>query len=78
MLLPMLGGCFVAMLVPTLLRDVPIYDALREHTIRREHAAHNAGSKLLMLNVPNDGLAPLVYMDVLDPHELRATISDTS
>jgi CIC family chloride channel protein len=40
MLLPMLGGCFAAMLVPTLLRDVPIYDALREHTIRRERAAH--------------------------------------
>jgi chloride channel protein, CIC family len=31
MLLPMLGACFVAILVPTLLRDVPIYDALREH-----------------------------------------------
>ena len=41
MLLPMLGACFVAMLVPTLLRDVPIYDALREHTTRRERAAHS-------------------------------------
>jgi CIC family chloride channel protein len=40
MLLPMLGGCFVAMLVPTLLRDVPIYDALREHTTREGRAAH--------------------------------------
>jgi chloride channel protein, CIC family len=30
MLLPMLGACFVAMLVPTLLRDPPIYDALSE------------------------------------------------
>jgi CIC family chloride channel protein len=39
MLLPMLGACFVAMLVPTLLRDVPIYDALREHTTQRERAA---------------------------------------
>jgi CIC family chloride channel protein len=38
MLLPMLGACFVAMLVPTLLRDAPIYDALREHTTRRERA----------------------------------------
>jgi chloride channel protein, CIC family len=36
MLLPMLGACFVAMLVPTLLRDAPIYDSLREHTLRRE------------------------------------------
>jgi hypothetical protein len=24
------------MLVPTLLRDAPIYDSLREHTLRRE------------------------------------------
>ena len=31
MLLPMLGACFVAMLVPTLLRDPPIYDSLRKH-----------------------------------------------
>jgi CIC family chloride channel protein len=38
MLLPMLAACFVAMLVPTLLRDVPIYDALREQTVRRERA----------------------------------------
>jgi CIC family chloride channel protein len=30
MLLPMLGACFVAMLVPTLLRDPPIYDSLSE------------------------------------------------
>jgi chloride channel protein, CIC family len=41
MLLPMLGACFMAMLAPTLLRDVPIYDALREHTTRRERAAHS-------------------------------------
>jgi CIC family chloride channel protein len=31
MLLPMLGACFAAMLVPTLLGDPPIYDSLREH-----------------------------------------------
>jgi chloride channel protein, CIC family len=37
MLLPMLGACFVAMLVPTLLGDVPIYDALRERTTRQDH-----------------------------------------
>jgi len=36
MLLPMLVACFAAMLVPTLLRDAPIYDSLREHTLRRE------------------------------------------
>src|SRR5262249_34331150 len=30
MLLPMLGACFVAMLVPTLLGNAPIYDSLRE------------------------------------------------
>jgi CIC family chloride channel protein len=29
MLLPMLGACFAAMLVPTLLRNPPIYDSLR-------------------------------------------------
>jgi CIC family chloride channel protein len=30
MLLPMLGACFTAMLVPTLLRNEPIYESLRE------------------------------------------------
>ena len=35
MLLPMLGACFVAMLVPALLRDPPIYDSLRERLLRR-------------------------------------------
>jgi CIC family chloride channel protein len=35
-LLPMLGACFVAMLMPMLLRNAPIYDSLREHTIRQE------------------------------------------
>ena len=38
MLLPMLGACFAAMLVPTLLGDAPIYDSLRELTLRRERA----------------------------------------
>jgi CIC family chloride channel protein len=33
MLLPMLAACFVAMLVPTLLRDPPVYDSLRELTL---------------------------------------------
>jgi chloride channel protein, CIC family len=36
MLLPMLGASFVAMLLPMLLRNPPIYDALREHTLRLE------------------------------------------
>jgi chloride channel protein, CIC family len=31
MLLPMVGACFAAMLVPTLLGDKPIYEALRQH-----------------------------------------------
>jgi len=35
MLLPMLAACFAAMLVPTLLRDAPIYDSLRERVLRR-------------------------------------------
>jgi CIC family chloride channel protein len=38
MLLPMLGACFAAMLIPTLLFDAPIYDSLRENTLQREHA----------------------------------------
>ena len=36
MLLPMLGACFMAMLAPTLMRDPPIYDLLRERTLERE------------------------------------------
>jgi CIC family chloride channel protein len=35
MILPMLGACFLAMLVPTLLGNAPIYDSLREITLRR-------------------------------------------
>jgi CIC family chloride channel protein len=31
-LLPMLAACFIAMLVPALLRDPPIYDSLRRRT----------------------------------------------
>jgi chloride channel protein, CIC family len=34
LLLPLLGACFAAMLVATLLRDDPIYDSLRERTLR--------------------------------------------
>ena len=36
LLLPMLGACFVAMLVPTLAGNEPIYDSLRVQTLRRE------------------------------------------
>jgi CIC family chloride channel protein len=36
MLLPMVGACFLAMLVPSLLGDPPIYDSLRKHTVRAE------------------------------------------
>ena len=36
LLLPMLGACFAAMLVATLLRDEPIYDSLRERTMPRD------------------------------------------
>jgi chloride channel protein, CIC family len=36
LLLPMLGACFVAMLLPMLLHNAPIYDSLREHTLRLE------------------------------------------
>jgi chloride channel protein, CIC family len=35
-LLPMLSACFAAMLVPTLLGDAPIYDSLRESTLRMQ------------------------------------------
>jgi CIC family chloride channel protein len=34
MLLPMLGACFAAMVVATLLGNPPIYDSLRERTLR--------------------------------------------
>ncbi len=36
MLLPMLGACFAAMLVPNLLQGTPIYESLREHAARRQ------------------------------------------
>ena len=35
LLLPMLSACFAAMLVPNLLGNAPIYDSLRERTLRR-------------------------------------------
>lgn len=36
LLLPMLGACFGAMLVPSLLGDRPIYEALRDATLARD------------------------------------------
>ena len=45
MLLPMLAACFRAMLLPTLLRDAPIYDSLRERIVRtRESDNDDAGT----------------------------------
>jgi CIC family chloride channel protein len=38
LLMPTIGACFVAMLVPTLLRNAPIYDALRERSATTERA----------------------------------------
>ena len=38
MLLPMLGACAMAMLTPTLIKDPPIYNSLRERTVNRERA----------------------------------------
>jgi CIC family chloride channel protein len=41
LLLPMLGACFAAMVVPTVLRQAPIYDALRERMLRRRESAND-------------------------------------
>ena len=38
LLLPMLAACFTAMLVPTLVRNAPIYDSLRERPPGRDQA----------------------------------------
>ena len=42
MLLPMLAACFAAMLLPTLLRDLPIYDSLRERIVRIQESDKDA------------------------------------
>jgi CIC family chloride channel protein len=39
MLLPMLAACFAAMVVPTRLENAPIYDSLRELTLRSREDA---------------------------------------
>jgi CIC family chloride channel protein len=36
MLLPMLGACFAAMLVPFMLGDAPIYESLRLNLLRTD------------------------------------------
>jgi CIC family chloride channel protein len=62
LLLPMVGACFAAMLVPTLLRDPPIYDSLRERTLqsqrREKESPRSAGCVESVLPV-----------GVLDSHE---------
>jgi CIC family chloride channel protein len=45
LLLPMLSACFAAMLVPTLLGNAAIYDALRESTLRIQQTTHGADAK---------------------------------
>lgn len=45
MLLPMLAACFVAMLVPSLLGNPPIYDSLRELVLRRERGSETTPSE---------------------------------
>ena len=46
LLLPMLSACFAAMLVPILLRDAPIYESLRERTLRiQEREKERADTK---------------------------------
>jgi len=42
MLLPMLGACFVAMLVPTLMRNAPIYESLLDYMLQRDSARKSA------------------------------------
>ena len=42
MLLPMLGACFVAMLVPTVLGNAPIYNLLRERAQPQEQRGAGA------------------------------------
>jgi CIC family chloride channel protein len=40
MLLPTLGACFIAMLVPSILRNPPIYDSLREASLKVQKEVH--------------------------------------
>jgi CIC family chloride channel protein len=45
MLLPMLGACCAAMLVPTLLHDPPIYETLRASLLRENNVTPRSASK---------------------------------
>jgi CIC family chloride channel protein len=45
MLLPMLGACFAAMLVPTLLRDAPIYESLGASLLREKHVQMSSADR---------------------------------
>ncbi len=49
MLLPMLGACFTAMLVPTLLRGAPIYESLRAAILRQAAASRSSSNSLTRL-----------------------------
>ena len=66
LLLPMLGACFAAMLVPTLLRDTPIYrpcaSALWVANVRPRRAARDAGRSRRPAGAAGgpDGLVALV------------------
>ena len=42
MLLPMLGACFMAMLVPTLMGDPPLYASLRANILKRSLAEQSS------------------------------------
>jgi len=44
MLLPMLGACFTAMLVPTLLKGAPIYESLRAAILRQAGASRSSSN----------------------------------
>jgi CIC family chloride channel protein len=44
MLLPMLGACFTAMLVPTLLNGAPIYESLRAGILRQGGANRSSSN----------------------------------
>jgi H+/Cl- antiporter ClcA len=49
MLLPMLGACFAAMLVPTLLRNSPIYDSLSRRQLQVKTSKDGGATRELPL-----------------------------
>jgi len=48
LLLPMLGTCFTAMVVPTLLRNAPIYDSLGQRSSGDSESMTGSGSVTFM------------------------------